>query len=186
MICCFTTGKLVHIVYWGTSVVWTLKLRSQSTIKKKKKNKRKASHETQLQGTLFPFSCLSNKEWRWCAEKIWFRFRIHLSQVPLTPPEKLVVTDRPLRQCQTIERHEWTIWFHCADFGTERTKKYTGCCCKTMLLPQRHVVSLDRVFTKEYKTFTLIHDLVKHGLVEIFYLVPPERLMLQGRSWLRS
>lgn len=35
-----------------------------------------------------------------------------------------------------------------------------------------------RVFTKEYKTFTLIHDLVKHGLVEIFYLVPPERLML--------
>lgn len=48
-----------------------------------------------------------------------------------------------------------------------------------MLLPQRHVVSLDTgSLEKNIKQHNSIHDLVKHGLVEIFYLVPPERLML--------
>lgn len=179
MICCFTTGKLVHIVYWETSVVWTLKLRSQSTIKKKKRTKEKLPTKPNCRALCSRFlvwviksggdvprrfglgsgyiylKCpsLHLKNWSWQTG--------HFASVRLlkgmNEQSDFIVLTLELKEQKSIlgaaVRHDAATTETCSFF--------------------RH-----RVFTKEYKTFTLIHDLVKHGLVEIFYLVPPERLML--------
>lgn len=85
---------------------------------------KKAVHQRQTAGLFVPFSCLSKEEWRWCAGKIWFRFRIHLFQVHLTAPERTGPDRQATSPVSEYERHEWTIWSHCVDFGTERTKVY--------------------------------------------------------------
>lgn len=109
----YTCGLLANLCR-----VTTLNLTTKCNFKKWEKK-----HPTA--GLFVPFSCLSNREWAWCAGKIYLRFRIHLSQVQLTAPERTGPDRQATSPVSEYERHEWTIWSHCVDFGTERTKVYT-------------------------------------------------------------
>lgn len=164
MICCFTTGKLVHIVYWQTSVVWPLKLGSQSTIKKIKKEKLPTISSCRALCSRFlvwviksggdvprRFGLGSGYIYLKCTSlhlKNWSWQTGHFTSVRLlkgmNEQSDFIVLTLELKEQKSIlgaaVRHDAATTEICSFF--------------------RH-----RVFRKEYKTFTLInsiHDLVKH------------------------
>lgn len=92
MACSFTTGELTHVGFWQTLSDHENKTQLE------KKNERRISAHHQTAGLFVHFSCLSEKERREDLDSgyIYLKFTsLHLKE--------LVLTDRPLRQCQSMK-----------------------------------------------------------------------------------
>lgn len=140
-------------------------------------------HNTKTTGLFVPFSCLSKRERRWCAGKIWFRFRIHLSQVHLTAPERTGPDRQATLPVSERERHEWTIWSYCVDFGTERSKVYicaSGRHDDGKWLPKRHqrkmfpkneILFQSKTITQTVKWIPIQMNGLKKHICEVFTFI---------------